>query len=337
MKRTILLCVLLLMGGATVCAQPAPDQFYRGKTINIYVGFPPGGGYDIYARMVAMFLGRHVPGNPTVIVHNMEGGVGVRAAAYLANATPQDGTSLGVFLDGLTLTKVLGGPGSFDPVKFNWIGRIVSTATFAMVWHTASAQTVEQAKIHEITVGATSVSSSSSYIPLALNDLDGTEFKVIRGYTGSAPIALAMERGEINAHGGMALETILANKQDWLTEQKAKFLYYLGAHRYPEKSEVPALLDFATDDRSRSILSLLGSPVDIGRSFAAEPGAPSDRVTALREAFMQTTRDPEFVAAMKDRNLLIEPVEGRELQNMVIAVTRIPSDRISQAKRYLSP
>jgi hypothetical protein len=176
----VLLCALTLLATGPALADPVED-FYRGKTISLYVGFPPGGGYDIYARVLATHLGRHIPGQPAVIVRNMDGGSGVRAAGYISGVTAQDGTSLGMFLDGLTLGKVLGGPGDFDPVKLTWIGRIVSTATVAVVWHTAPAQTIDAAKSHEILVAASVPGSTSSIIPLALNDLIGTRFKVIRG------------------------------------------------------------------------------------------------------------------------------------------------------------
>jgi tripartite-type tricarboxylate transporter receptor subunit TctC len=333
MKRSLLLCAIALWSVTPANAESVAD-FYRGKTISIYVGFPPGGGYDIYSRIIAPHFSRHIPGNPAVVVRNMEGGVGVRAAAYLTSATAQDGTSLGMFLDGLTLSKVLGGPGNFSPDKFSWIGRIVSTATFTMVWHTAPAQTVEEAKAKEITVGATSISSSSSYVPLALNDLIGTKFKVIRGYSGSPPIALAMERGEVHAHGGLALEALLAGKEEWLTEKKAKFLYYLGAQRFPDRPEVPALLDFAKDDRSRAILGLLGGAVDVGRALAAEPGTPPDRVAALRTAFMAMTKDPLFVEEMKKRNLGIEPLDGVTVQKIIASAVGTPAALVDDAQKY---
>ncbi|MCC6887459.1 MAG: hypothetical protein IT536_02900 [Hyphomicrobiales bacterium] len=336
MDRIILLFAAFLVIASPARADPVAD-FYRGKTVGIYVGFPPGGGYDIYARMVAAHLGRHIPSNPTITVHNMDGGVGVRAASYLTSATPQDGTALGIFLDGLTLSKVMGGPGDFDPIRFSWIGRIVSTATFTLVWHTAPAQTIEEAKQREITMSATSVSSSSSYVPLALNDLIGTKFKVIRGYRGAAPMALALEQGEVHAHGGMALEAILATKREWITEKKAKYLYYLGAQRHRQIRDVPGLLDLAIDDRSRRILGLLGGAIDIGRSFVAEPGAPAERVAALRAAFMRMTADPAFIADMKKRNLDIEPMEGGDLQKIVAAAVATPADLVAQARRYFAP
>src|SRR5712691_3275728 len=203
MKRTLalLLGAIALLAISPASADAVAD-FYRGKSISLYVSFPPGGGYDIYARVLAPHFTRHIPGNPAIFIKNMEGGSGVRAASYMTSITPQDGTSLGLFLDTLTLGKVLGGPGEFDPVKLVWIGRIVSTATVAVVWHTSPAQSVEEAKKKEIIIAASVPSNSSSFIPAALNDLVGTKFKIILGYPGSPPMALAMERGEVHAVGG---------------------------------------------------------------------------------------------------------------------------------------
>src|SRR5947209_5494967 len=150
--RIVLSCAALLAPTAAM-AEPIAD-FYHGKTINLYVSFPPGGGYDIYARVLLPYFSRHIPGNPSIVVKNMEGGSGVRAAGYISTITPQDGTSLGLFLDTLTLGKVLGGPGEFDPVKLVWIGRIVSTATLAMVWHTSAVQSIEEAKQRQIIIAA---------------------------------------------------------------------------------------------------------------------------------------------------------------------------------------
>jgi tripartite-type tricarboxylate transporter receptor subunit TctC len=149
----------------------AVSDFYRGKTISLYVSFPPGGGYDIYARVLAPHFSRQIPGNPAIAIKNMEGGSGVKAASYISTVTPQDGTSLGLFLDTLTLGKVLGGPGEFDPLKLAWIGRIVSTATVSVVWHTSPVQSIEAAKQKEIVIAASVPSNSSSFIPTALNDL----------------------------------------------------------------------------------------------------------------------------------------------------------------------
>lgn len=310
-------------------------DFYRGKTITLYVGFPPGGGYDIYARVLARHYGRHIPGKPSLLIKNMAGGSGVRAAAYISNATPQDGTSLGLFLDIMALGKLLGGPGEFDPVKMVWIGRIVSTASVAMVWHTAPAQSVEEAKRVPIVMAVTQPGTSTSIISTALNDLIGTKFKIVRGYQGSPPMALAMERGEVDAIGGISWESVRLAKQDWLTGHNAKVLYGLGAKRLKDLPEAPSLVDLAVDDRSRRLLNLLGSATEVGRAIVAEPGIPAERATALRKAFMETMEDPEFASDMASASLDVEPLSGEELQKIVVDTLATPRDLVEQAKHYV--
>jgi tripartite-type tricarboxylate transporter receptor subunit TctC len=330
--RIALICGALL--APTAAMAEAVADFYRGKTINLFVSFPPGGGYDIYARVLLPYFSRHIPGNPAIVVKNMEGGSGVKAAGYISTITPQDGTSLGLFLDTLTLGKVLGGPGEFDPVKLTWIGRIVSTATLAMVWHTSTVQSVEEAKAQLIIMAASVPSNSSSFIPTALNDLIGTRFKIVRGFPGSPPMALAMERGEVDAIGGMSWEAIQLTKQDWLIDKKAKGLYTHGAHRIKDLPEVPGLIDLAVDDKSRRILGLMGGGPDIGRSLVAEPGIPGERAAALRKAFTETMEDPDFVADMHKRNLGVEPLTGEEVQRIVAAAVATPKELVEQAARY---
>src|SRR5947209_17615134 len=300
------LAVLALAPHAPAQAQQSVADFYRGKTINLHVGFPPGGGYDLYARVVAPYFSRHIPGNPPIVIKSMLGGSGIQAAGYMTNVTPQDGTSLGLFLDSLTLGKVLGGHGDFDPVKLTWIGRIVSTATVSVVWHTSPVQTIEEAKKRELLMAGTVPSNTSNFIPAALNDLIGTKIKVIMGFRGSPDQALAMMRGEAQSIGGMSWEAIQANHREWLDGHLIRILYAQGAHRIKDLPNDPALLDFATDERSRNILTLLGSGPDIGRSLVAEPGIPLERAAALRQAFMATMQDPELIAEIKKRNLTIE-------------------------------
>jgi tripartite-type tricarboxylate transporter receptor subunit TctC len=324
----------MLLLQAPAFAQGAAD-FYRGKTISLYVGFPPGGGYDLYGRVLLPYFSRHIPGNPTIVIKNMLGGSGIRAAGYMSTITPQDGTSLGLFLDHTSLGKILGGAGEYDPNKMVWIGRIVSTATVSLVWHTSPVQTVEQAKTREVVIAASVPSNSASFIPTALNDLIGTKFKVIRGFQGSPDQALAMERGEVNAIGGISWEAVQLNHQDWLAAKKIKVFYALGARRIRALPEVPGLLDFAFDARSRNILSLLGSGPDIGRSLVAEPGIPAERAAVLRKAFMETVTDPEFVSDMHKRNLEVEPLPGEELQRIIAAMAATPTELVEQAKRYI--
>src|SRR5690349_6304659 len=335
MKPTCAACVLAslaLMQPAK--ADPVAD-FYHGKTITMLVGFPPGGGYDLYARVTAPHLTRHIPGNPPIVLKSMLGGSGILASGYMTQVTPQDGLTLGVFLDSLPLGKVMGGHGDFDPVKLTWIGRIVSTATVSVVWHTSPVQTIEEAKTRELLMAGTVPSNTSNFIPAALNDLIGTKIKVIMGFRGSPDQALAMLRGETHSIGGMSWEAIQTNHKEWITEKRIRILYAQGAQRIKDLPNDPALLDFATDERSRRILALLGSGPDIGRSLVAEPGIPPDRAAALRQAFMATMQDPELIAEIKRRNLTIEPLSGEEVQRIVAASAATPKELVDQAKRYV--
>ena len=330
----VVTAVAALAAQTAAKAEPVAD-FYRGKLISLYVGFPPGGGYDLYARVFAPHFSRHIPGNPSIVIKTMLGGSGIQAAGYMTNVTPQDGTSLGLFLDSLPLGKVLGGHGDFDPVKLTWIGRIVSTATVSVVWHTSPVQTIEEAKRRELLMAGTVPSNTSNFIPAALNDLIGTKIKVIMGFRGSPDQALAMMRGETHSIGGMSWEAIQTNHKEWITEKKIRILYTQGAQRIKDLPNDPALLDFATDERSRRILGLLGSGPDIGRSLVAEPGIPAERAAALRQAFMATMQDPELIAEIKKRNLTIEPLSGEDVQRIVAASAATPKDLVDQAKRYV--
>jgi tripartite-type tricarboxylate transporter receptor subunit TctC len=324
-----------MLAHASAQADPVAD-FYKGKTISLYVGFPPGGGYDLYARVVAPHFSRHIPGNPSIVIKNMTGGSGMRAASFITTVTPQDGTSLGLFLDALTLGKVLGGPGEFDPVKLTWIGRIVSTATVSVVWHTSPVQTIEEAKKREILMAGTVPANTSNFIPAALNDLIGTKIKVIMGFRGSPDQAMAMLRGEVQSIGGMSWEAIQTNYRDWLTEKKARVFYVQGANRIKNLPNERSLLDFAYDDRSRNILGLLGSGPEIGRSFVAEPGIPRARAAALRKAFMAAMNDPALIDEIKKRRLNLEPLPGEEVQKIVAASVATPKALVDQAKRYVT-
>ena len=334
LKRVTCAGAALVLSHALAVAEPVAD-FYRGKTISLYVGFPPGGGYDLYARVVAPHFSRHIPGNPQIVIKNMLGGSGIKAAGYMSTVTPQDGTSLGLFLDALTLGKVLGGQGDFDPVKLVWIGRIVSTATVSVVWHTSPVQTIEQAKEREILMAGTVPSNTSNFIPAALNDLIKTKIKVISGFRGSPDQSLAMLRGEVNAIGGMSWEAIQTNHQDWLTEKKVRVFYTQGAKRIKDLPDVPGLLDFAYDERSRNLFGLLGSMPDIGRAIVAEPGIPPERTAALRKAFNATMRDPELIAEIKKRRLGLEPLTGEEVHKIVAASVATPAALVEQARRYI--
>ena len=336
LKRLGGLAIFLTVIGPAPASADAVSDFYGNKPLVIYVGFGPGGGYDLYARLVAQHWGKFIPGRPNVIVKNMSGGGTRKAAAYLTNVTPQDGGSVGMFLDSLTLGIVLrGGKQKFDPSKFVWIGRITSSISVAVLWHTAPARSVQDATQREITLAATGPTSTSAYIPIALNNIVGTKFKPINGYRGSSAGALAMERGETHGMGAIGWEALKTRKADWLRDGKINFLYVFGTQRHKELPNVPALTEFAKNPKDLELLTIFGSSSKIGRAIAGEPGIPKDRAAALRQAFMAMSRDPVYLADAKKRRLGIDPLDGEGVQRVVDKVMAMPKPLVDRIKTFI--
>lgn len=333
MAGTLAATMVLSLGLPQAASADAVADFYKGKTISIYVGFPPGGGYDIYSRLVERHYGKFIPGNPQIVVQNMPGGAGVKVAAFIANASAQDGRALGVMIDSLTLTSLLRPTKKFDTTKFKWIGRVTTTSTVGVLWHTAPAHSVMEARNHVITTAASARGGASSLIPNVLNAVVGTKFKPIAGYRGTSDFALAMERGEVNGIGAMSWEALKTRKAGWLKDNKITVMYIQSTERHPELPKVPALTDFAKNDDDRKLLSLLGSSPAVGRSFAAEPGIPADRAAALRSAFMKMVGDAAFLADAKKSNLVVDPVDGATVQKIVAAMAATPKPLVDKLKQ----
>jgi tripartite-type tricarboxylate transporter receptor subunit TctC len=312
------------------------EEFYRNKTVRIIVGFAPGGGYDLYARLAAEFLGRFIPGNPTVIVENMPGGGGVRAASYLYTAAPKDGTVLSVVVQSIAFDSVLGElPGNIDAGKFNYIGRLTSNVEVQFTWHTSPTKSLEDAKRNTVAVGATGPSSPSTTVPMMLNDSIGTKFKIVQGYRGTAEAGLAMERGEVE---GMmqSLESLQGTRPDWLNEKKINLIWQLGLKRDPRFPDVPAVGELGDTPEEHSMLQLIAGTAEIGRSIIAPPGVPPERVAALRQAFQAMVGNAEFQAAAKSRNTPLESTTGEALQEMVAAAMATPKSVIEKTRSIVA-
>jgi tripartite-type tricarboxylate transporter receptor subunit TctC len=306
---------------------------FAGKTVTIAVGFGTGGGYDIYARLVAAHLGNHLPGKPNVVVQNVPGAASVKAAMLVYNKAPKDGTTLGLFLSALTVNGVLNGAEQHSPEKFTWIGRVNDSATLGISWHTAPAQTIAQAKEREMIMASTGASGNSAMVPWALNSLAGTKFKVVPGYTASANMALALEQGEVHGIGAVSLEYITTLKSDWLENKKINLMYSIDLKRKKSLPDVPAIVELIEDGDARNVLALLGSASAIGYSFAAPPGVGPDIARALDEAFAETMKDPAFLADAARRKLDIEPLRGPEVQKIVADAVATAPAVVEMAKR----
>jgi tripartite-type tricarboxylate transporter receptor subunit TctC len=324
-----------LWGPHAAKADPVAD-FYKGKTVKIIVGFGVGGGYDIYGRLAAEHLGRFIPGNPTVIVENMPGGGGVRAASFLHSAAPKDGSVLSVIVQSIAFDSAIGElPGKIDAGRYNFIGRLTSNVEAQFTWHTSKTKTLEDARRQEVIVGATGAASPSSVVPRMLNETIGAKFRVVQGYPGTAEAALAMERGEVE---GMmqSVESLQSARPDWIAEKKINFIWQLALKPHKDFPDVPAVGQLGDTPEEQAMLKLIAGTADIGRSLVAPPEVPTERVKALRAAFQAMVADEQFKAAAKARNANLDPAPGETLQEIVAAAMATPKPVIERTRAIVT-
>ncbi len=309
-------------------------EFYAGKTITLTVGFTPGGGYDLYARLAAQFLGRHIPGKPNVVVSNMPGGGGVRAALHLFNVAPKDGTALTAIVQSVGFDSVLGQlPVRAD--QFNYVGRLSDSVETQLLWHTSPTKSLKDARSRKTVIGSTGPSSPSAIVPKLLNDTIGTQFVIAGGYQGTSESGLAMERGEVE--GTLkSLEALTTTHREWLTDKKVNVIWQLAMTPDQRIPGVPAIGVLGDDPEARTILRLIASTAEVGRSLATTPGVPPERLAALRRAFDAMAADPEFQATARKRNVGLATVTGANLQAMVAETMGASRQVVDRVKRVIS-
>jgi len=330
MAKSILsgVCAMALGGFVAGLANPvqaqSPAQFYKGKNIDLIIGFTQGGGYDVYARVVGRHMEKHIPGQPKIIPKQMTGAGSRKAAGYVYNVAAQDGTTLATADQSLPLQQALEEPGlQFDATKLMWIGNVNADINTLAVWHTHGITSIEQCKTREVVLGATGPNTSAQY-PQVMNNLLGTKFKIISGYPGGADINLAMERGEVVGRGSNAWASWKSTKADWLRDKKVNILVQIGLEKAPDLPEVPLLMDLASNDEDRAVLRLLSAPTAVGRPIFSTPNVPMDRITALRRAFDATMTDAGFLAEAEKAQLDLNPVAGEKLQQIVEDIVAAP-------------
>jgi tripartite-type tricarboxylate transporter receptor subunit TctC len=313
-------------------AQPAAD-FYRGKTVNLLVGSGEGGGFDLSARLTAQVIGKYIPGNPTVVVQNMPGASGLRAAEYVYNVAPRDGTVICITQPSMVLHKVLTPSARFNPLDYTWIGRLSSFITYGVVWHTSPVQTMADAMVKTAILGGVGPSGPGVMMPTALNLLAGTKFTVVKGYKSASELGLAMERGEVNGSGSSSWEYVHSKR--WVEQKLARMLFTIALARSPIFADVPTVVELARDQRGKSIMHLVASASDIGRAIIAPPGLPPDRAAALRDAFARTVRDADFLAEARRRQFEVEPLAAAEIVKIVADDMRMPADVVEGARAII--
>ena len=332
--------IVLCLGVLTLSAASAEtdEEFYRGKTMRVIVGFPAGGGFHTYGQVLAAHMPRFLPGNPTMIVQDMPGAVTAKAAQYIYAAAPQDGTVLGLLHQGIVANQVLDiQGGAFDVTKFNWIGRMGTRLSVGLVWHTAGIRTLDDAKKKDVILGATSPSATSVMIPAALNRLAGTRFKIVQGYTGSGEMYLAIERGETQGLGIAGWLDLTGPRADWVKDGKVFVVYQIALKRHAEMPDIPTIADVAKNADDRKIMELLASTEDMGRSFVSGPDIPKGRIAILRTAFAKMMADKEFLEDAKAKQLDIDFMHGDELQKVVESVGAFPAELAVRAKEIVKP
>ena len=330
---------LVLAGLTPACAQSVAD-FYRGKTIRLIIGAAAGGGYDIPGRAIANHMGRHIPGNPSIVVENMPGAASLIMTNYLYARAPRDGTAIGMPNNNVPLEPRLrvlsrdGGNVSFDLSKFSWIGSPVQEPQILITVATAAAS-LDDLKAHKVIVGSTGTTADNYTLPILMNQLLGTKMEVVSGYQGQSDIFVAMERGEIQGNS-TGLTNLLVSKQDWLRRGWVKILVQFGTERSPELPDVPTVLELAPDAAARDMLRFFVLKFRMARPLTLPPDVPPERIKALQEAFEATMKDPAFLAEAKKIGLDINPVSGAEATRLVADLQNTPQSIVDRLRQLLT-
>jgi tripartite-type tricarboxylate transporter receptor subunit TctC len=333
-------CVVFAAALLAVAGLMAPNaqadalsDFYRGKTVNVLIGVGAGGEYDLQARLVAKHIGRHIPGNPSVVPQNMTGASGLKMQNYLYIQAPRDGTYIGMSQNAFPAAQAAGLPGiQFNAAKFAWLGAIAPVIETMTVWHTSGIASIDDARKRETIAGATSKGAITYIYAAMMNEFFGTKFKIVTGYNGGNEINLAMERGEVDARNN-TWSSWKTTKPMWLEEKKINIIAQAGP-RAPDL-DAPSVEQLAKTAEDKRVIELVVSGTQLGRPLFITPGVPEERVKALRAAFDATMKDPEFLAEAASLNYEVAPVGGETLQKIVEKVLATPQDLAARARHLL--
>jgi tripartite-type tricarboxylate transporter receptor subunit TctC len=293
------------------------EQFYKGKLLDLEIGYPTGGSNDAYGRLLANHLGKHIPGSPSVVPRNVPGAGSFLAVNRVFSTLPKDGTVIGLGAPTLALDERLGSQGvRFKTAELNWLGRVDSLINIVMMWKTSPVKTIADAQKIESTLSGTGAGSTVSIYPTVLNNVIGTKFKLVMGYRGSNEAMLAMERGEVEGHS-TAWSAVKVAKPDWLRDKTVTIIVQFALQRHPELPDIPTAVELARNDDERAVLAAIMNASEVGTAFFTGPGVPPDRLAALRHAFDETMKDPEFLAEAQRIRLGVSPMAGEAVQKLV--------------------
>lgn len=330
---------LALVAAPPASAQDAAAKFFAGKSIEIVIGTTPGGGYDTYGRLVARYMGGHVPGKATMVPKNMPGAGSAKAAGYIYSVAPKDGTSIGAIFPGAIADPLLGDKpkSQFDPAKFNYLGSANNEVYICVGRTDAPVQKFQDAFTKPMILGASAAGGSTRDFPALLNNVLGTKFTIVSGYPGSKEIMLAVERKEVQGACGYGWSSLIAQNANMLKDGVVRVLAQEAAKSHPtlDKMGVPMTLSFAKTPEQKQILELVYSQLVFGRPYVLPPRVPEDRVKALRTAFTETMKDPKLIADANKIHLDVQSVSGEEVQELVAKMYKTPERIVQKAKQAM--
>jgi tripartite-type tricarboxylate transporter receptor subunit TctC len=344
--RPVSFTFLLIFAGlcATLTGGPAAAQsvadFYRGKTITCFIGYGGGGGYDLFARTISKHMSRHIPGNPTILPVNMPGASSMVLGNHLAKRAPRDGTAFGAVNSALLFDPLFSGAATkaqFRGPEMTMIGNAVSSAAVLIAWHTTGIKTIDDLRHKQLVIGAPSRTGDTYLLPLSIKNILGlSNLKIITGYPGTREIAIALERGELTGRV-WDMEGIKAARPAWLKDGTVNIVAQLAPKKMPEvPASVPLVKEFVSSDDDKKVLDVIFVSTVLARPYIAPPGIPADRVKALREAFMATMKDKEFLADTGKLQLNIDPTSGEEMERIVADAYALPDNIIKKVRKALS-
>ena len=333
--RRLLPAVLALASALPASAQTA-EEFYKGKSVSLVIGFSVGGGYDLYGRHLARHIGKHIPGAPSIVPQNMPGAGSLKAANFIYTAAPKDGTAIGTFARSTGINPLLESGATFDGTKFSWLGSVTDDVSTCLTWHTSPVKTWKDFLQKPVTLGGQGLSSDPDIFARLYKNVFGAPIKLVSGYPGTNEITLAMERGEVDGLCGLSWSTIKTRHSTWLNDKKVNILVQSAMKKVPELGDVPLVIELVKDKEKLQILKLILAAQEMARPFAAPPGVPADRVAALRAAFDATMKDKEYLADATRLKIDVNPVGGNALDELLAELYATPKDVVKKASEAIT-
>lgn len=333
----VLLFGASLLAGAGTSAADEVEDFYKGKTINVIVGYPPGGIFDACGRLYGRHASKHIPGRPSILVRNMPGAASLIAANAVYNLSPKDGTEVGVIGGTVAYGPLWNRDGvQFEATKLNWLGSMQKWVGIVLLRSGAPALTLDAMKKTEVKVGATGAGDVTVIYPRILNVLNGTKMTIVGGYVGSSDLNIAIERGEVDGRVGWCWECVKTEKPSWISEKKVTVAVQLAFQRHPELPDAPSLVDLARSEDDLKLMRLVFSGQEMAVPFVMPPGVPAARLAAMRKAFEDIMADPEFLAEAKQLNVDINKNTWQEMEKLVASAYATPAPIVERAAAIIA-